>query len=103
LTCDDFLTDRRHLNAHQDQLDRTRKLIATAEADGNFRMAEMNRQVETNLTHIIDTISSRQVADEAMPPADNSRHLVQAAQQRSLDTRQVPLPRSRPSPAAVDP
>lgn len=65
LTYDDFLTDRRHLDAHHDQLARTPKLIATADADGNFRMAEMNRQVETNLTHIIDTISSRPLADGA--------------------------------------
>jgi integrase len=63
LTCDDFLTDGRHLSAHQDQLARTRKLIATAEADGNFRMAEMNRHVEGNLTHIIETINSRKSGD----------------------------------------
>jgi integrase len=66
LTCDDFLTDSRYLHAHQDQLIRTRKLIATADSAGNVRMVEMNRRVEQNLTLIIDTIQRRQVtaADE---------------------------------------
>ena len=59
LTCDDFLTDRRHLGAHRDQLERTRKLIATAEADGNFRMVEMNQRVETSLVRVIDAIERR--------------------------------------------
>ena len=47
------------IDAHHDQLERTRTLIATADADGNFRMAEMNRQLEANLTCIIDTITGR--------------------------------------------
>ena len=59
LTCDDFLTDVRHLDGHRDQLERTRKLVATANADGNFRMAEMNRQVETNLSRVIEAIERR--------------------------------------------
>jgi site-specific recombinase XerD len=59
LTCDDFLTDSRYLHAHQDQLARTRKLIATADSAGNVRMVEMNRRVEQNLNVIIDTIERR--------------------------------------------
>ena len=59
LTCDDFLTDVRYLGAHRDQLDRTGKLIATAEANGNFRMAERNCQVETNLSQVIEAIERR--------------------------------------------
>jgi hypothetical protein len=59
LTCDDFLTDARHLEAHCDQLERTRKLIAVADASGNLRMAEMNRQVEVNLAHVITAIEHR--------------------------------------------
>lgn len=59
LTCDDFLTDSRYLDAHQDQLVRTRKLIATADGDGNMRIVEMNRRVEESLTRIIDTIRRR--------------------------------------------
>ena len=62
LTCDDFLTDVRHLGAHREQLDRTRKLIAIADADGNFRMAEMNRRVEQNLLTVIATIERRSVS-----------------------------------------
>ena len=62
LTCDDFLTDFRYLDAHRDQLNRTRKLIATADASGNFRMVEMNRQVETNLSRLIEAIERRKEA-----------------------------------------
>lgn len=62
LTCDDFLTDGRYLDAHRDQLARTRKLIAAADANGNFRMVEMNRQVETNLERVVKTIE-RQFPD----------------------------------------
>ena len=59
LTCDDFLTDASHLDTHRDHLERTRKLIATADQSGNFRMAEMNRHVEQNLVTIIATIEKR--------------------------------------------
>jgi hypothetical protein len=59
LTCDDFLTDARHLEAHRDQLERTRKLIAVADASGNLRMVEMNRQVEVNLAHVITAVEHR--------------------------------------------
>jgi hypothetical protein len=40
LTCDEQLTDGRYLDAHRDQLARTRKLIAAADSNGNFRMVE---------------------------------------------------------------
>ena len=53
------LPRRPHLDAHRDQLDRTRKLIATADANGNFRMADMNRHVETNLSRVIEAIERR--------------------------------------------
>ena len=59
LTCDDFLTDAGHLDTHRHHLERTRKLIATADQSGNFRMAEMNRHVEQNLVTIIATIEKR--------------------------------------------
>ena len=61
--CDDFLTVVRYLDAHRDQLDRTGKLIATADANGNFRMVEMNRQVETNLSRVIEAIERRMESD----------------------------------------
>lgn len=44
---------------HRDQLERTRKLVATADANGNFRMVEMNRRVETNLVRVIEAIERR--------------------------------------------
>ncbi|MGH3428953.1 MAG: tyrosine-type recombinase/integrase, partial [Mycobacteriales bacterium] len=60
LTCPDFLTDERFLDQHRRQLARTGKLIARAEANGQFRMAEMNRKVEANLTNIITGLEQLQ-------------------------------------------
>jgi hypothetical protein len=69
LTCDDFLTDDRHLESHRGQLERTRKLIAVADAAGNVRMAEMNRQVEVNLVTVITTIEKRRKEQGADEPS----------------------------------
>ncbi|MCA1699513.1 MAG: site-specific integrase [Actinobacteria bacterium] len=62
LTCDHFLTTAEFLPGHRDQLERTRELIAKAEAAGNERLVEMNRPVELNLARIIEGI-------EALPEA----------------------------------
>jgi hypothetical protein len=69
LTCDDFLTDGRHLNAHRNQLKRTRNLIAAADRSGNVRMAEMNRQVEGNLVRVINAIRNRAEEIDADEPS----------------------------------
>jgi hypothetical protein len=42
LTCDSFLTTGEFLPQHRDQLTRTERLIAQAEADGRQRLVEMN-------------------------------------------------------------
>lgn len=53
LTCPDFLTTVEFLPAHRRQLEETRILIGSAEAEGQARVAEMNRRIEANLVRII--------------------------------------------------
>jgi hypothetical protein len=58
LTCDSFLTTIEFLPAHRDQLTRTEQLIAHAEADGRWRLVEMNEPVRLNLIRIIDGLEA---------------------------------------------
>jgi hypothetical protein len=44
------------LDIHRRQRDETRTLIATAEADGRFRLAANHRHVLDNLTAVIATL-----------------------------------------------
>ena len=53
LTCPDFQTTPTFLDIHRRQRDQTRLLIATAEADGRFRLADNHRQVHDNLDGLI--------------------------------------------------
>lgn len=68
LTCPDFLSDGQFLAQHRDQLARTRALIAAGETSGNARLVEMNRQVETNLTHMIATIEQLKTSMDSRRP-----------------------------------
>jgi integrase len=58
LTCPDFQTTPAFLDIHRRQRDETRVLIATAEADGRFRLADNHRQVHDNLDQLIDTLEA---------------------------------------------
>ena len=58
LTCAMFVTTAEFLPAHREQLTTTRRLIARGEADGQLRLVEMNRRVETNLTSIITALEA---------------------------------------------
>ena len=58
LTCDSFLTTTEFLPQHRDQLTRTEQLIAEAEADGRYRLVEMNEPVRLNLLAIIDGLQA---------------------------------------------
>jgi hypothetical protein len=58
LTCDSFLTTVEFLPAHREQLERTRKLIEDARADGRQRPVEMNEPVRLNLIRIIDGLEA---------------------------------------------
>jgi integrase len=58
LTCPDFQTTPAFLDIHRRQRDETRVLIATAETDGRFRLAENHRQVHDNLDQLIDVLET---------------------------------------------
>ena len=58
LTCPDFQTTPAFLDVHRRQRDETRILIATAEADGRFRLAANHRHVHGNLDQLIDTLEA---------------------------------------------
>jgi hypothetical protein len=58
LTCPDFQTTPEFLDVHRRQRDDTHKLIATAHADGRFRMADNHRKVLDNLVHVIASLES---------------------------------------------
>jgi integrase len=70
LTCPVFITTPQFPPQHHQQRERTRTLIATAQANSQTRVVEMNRQVLTNLDRIItaleadhDPADDEQVAD----------------------------------------
>ena len=56
LTCPDFQTTPAFLDIHRRQRDETKLLIATAEADGRFRLADNHRQVHDNLDRLITAL-----------------------------------------------
>lgn len=58
LTCPDFQTTPAFLDVHRRQRDETRILIATAEADGRFRLAANHRQVHDNLDRLIGSLET---------------------------------------------
>jgi hypothetical protein len=57
LTCPMFLTTAEFLPSHRDQRDQTVHLITAAEARGNTRVVEMNRQVLANLDRVITSLN----------------------------------------------
>jgi integrase len=58
LTCPVFITTPQFLPQHHQQRARTLQLIATAQAGGQTRMVEMNRQVLGNLDRIITALEA---------------------------------------------
>jgi hypothetical protein len=63
LTCPMFLTTAEFLPQHREQHRQTLQIISAAEARGQRRVIEMNRQVATNLERIITSLQ-----DEDQPP-----------------------------------
>jgi integrase len=66
LTCPVFISTPEFLPLHREQRGRTLQLIATADANGQTRMVEMNRQVLTNLDRMIAKLE----ADDAAAPKE---------------------------------
>ena len=56
LTCPMFVTAAEFLPQHHAQRQQTLQIISAAEAAGQARVAEMNRQVAANLDKIITTL-----------------------------------------------
>jgi integrase len=70
LTCPVFITTPEFLPQHHQQRARTLELIATAEAGGQTRMVEMNRQVLGNLDRVITALEAGDDPDLAEGAAD---------------------------------
>jgi integrase len=64
LTCPDFQTTPEFLDIHRRQRDQTAVLIATAEANGQFRLVDNHRRVAENLEHIITALESMTEGDD---------------------------------------
>ena len=58
LTCPDFQTTPEFLEIHRRQAATNRRLIAQADANGQFRLAENLRQVQANLERIIPALET---------------------------------------------
>jgi integrase len=69
LTCPDFQTTPEFLEAHRHQAATNRRLIAQADARGQFRLVENLRQVQANLERIIPALETM-IDDQG--PADAS-------------------------------
>jgi hypothetical protein len=98
LTCPNFLTATDFVPQHQEQLDRTERLIAQAEADGRQRLLEMNTPIRLNVLRIIDGLET---LEHDQPDGDRSprgargaiattRWLVPARLVTPVRQRQVP-------------
>jgi integrase-like protein len=64
LTCPDFQTTPEFLDVHRRQATTNRKLIARADANGQFRLAANLRQVQTSLDRIIPALEALPNDDE---------------------------------------
>jgi hypothetical protein len=58
LTCPMFVTTAEFLPQHHAQRQQTLQIITAAEAAGHARVAEMNRQVASNLDKIITALEA---------------------------------------------
>jgi len=58
LTCPDFQTTPEYLDVHRHQREETAVLIATAEANGRFRLVANHRQVAESLDRVITALES---------------------------------------------
>ncbi len=56
LTCPDFQTTPEFLDVHRRQLSDTAVLIATAEANGQFRVVANHRRMSENLERVITAL-----------------------------------------------
>ena len=64
LTCPDFQTTPEFLEIHRRQHAETRQLVASADADGRFRLAANHRRVLENLEHVITALEATRGASK---------------------------------------
>jgi hypothetical protein len=69
LTCPMFVTTAEFLPQHQSQRQQLVQIISAAEARGQARLAEMNRQVLANLDTIITALDADASQDDEVPDA----------------------------------
>lgn len=72
LTCPMFITTAEFLPQHREQHQQTLHIISAAEARGQKRPVEMNRQVADNLEKIITSLEDDGQADTGEQAADAS-------------------------------
>ena len=85
LTCPMFITTPQFLPQHHQQRQQVIQIISAAEARGQQRLAEMNRQVLGNLDQIIAALDNPRQTPTGRGPrmrADNTAHLIAAASRR---------------------
>ena len=68
LTCPMFVTTAEFLPQHHAQRQQTLQIITAAEANGQARVAEMNRQVAGNLDKIITALEDGGQDGKEKPP-----------------------------------
>jgi hypothetical protein len=61
---------RLHDHTIRQHREQTRRLLATASANGQLRLVEMNQQVLTNLDRIIGALEADDEADDGQKVAD---------------------------------
>ena len=86
-----FVTTPEFLPQHREHRQQVLQIITAAEARGQTRLAEMNRQVLGNLDHIITALAGRRRPGRngrrSPMRADNTRHIIDAARHRRELTR----------------
>ena len=68
LTCPMFVTTAEFLPQHHAQRQTTLQIISAAEANGQARVAEMNRQVAGNLDSIIAALETERPDEKETAP-----------------------------------
>ena len=87
LTCPMFLTTAEFLPRHREHRQQVLRIVSAAEARGQERVAEMNRQVAANLEKIITTLETSRKGRRWPVRADNTAAIIAAARTRSELTR----------------
>ena len=112
LTCPMFLTTGEFLPQHRQQRQQTLQLITAAEARGQQRLAEMNRQVLHNLDNIITALDQPTrtgetcgltTASTSSPPPGSGTNTPAPRRSRRCTNSTEPAPCSPSNPSPITP